>query len=342
MSKTNIRMSQPTYIVKKDDGVIICKITTNGNTESFKIIWESNYLQDKFQKKLPIEWIGEERTFKAVARYHKSDVWNEVTGKRIAESKCKKKIYNFYKRLYKIILKEIIEADVRDLIRYVDNLTLCEDREEKYIKELTMKISIDEDVVAKCKTSDNKTLNIGETLVCMLIKMGYNINDIIDDLIFKGVLIRDNTIPDKLLIFMKYSKLVETILLKSDKSIPKEEELLSLVEKLQALFPSGRKCDDSGIPKWSWRGNKTDVVKKLQKFFKLYGNYKQEDIIQATTNYVNRYKYDNKAMRILPYFIYKEIDGGISDLATELESLDNNNGSELIRQYNYDSSEVVV
>ena len=184
-----------------------------------------------------------------------------------------------------------------------------------------MKISIDEDVVARCKTSDNKTLNIGETLVCMLIKMGYNINDIINDLIFKGVLIRDNTIPDKLLIFMKYSKLVETILLRSDKSIPKEEELLGLVEKLQALFPSGRKCDDSGIPKWSWRGNKIDVVKKLQKFFKLYGNYKQEDIIQATTNYVNRYKYDNKAMRILPYFIYKEIDGGVSDLATELEGL---------------------
>ena len=184
-----------------------------------------------------------------------------------------------------------------------------------------MKITIDEDVVAKCKTSDNKTLNVGETLVCMLIKMGYNINDIIDDLIFKGVLIRDTNIPDKLLIFMKYSKLVETILLKSDKSVPKEEELLGLAEKLQALFPSGRKCDDAGIPKWSWRGNKTDIVKKLQKFFKLYGNYPSEDIIKATTNYVNRYKYDNKAMRILPYFIYKEVGDGVSDLATELEGL---------------------
>ena len=205
-----------------------------------------------------------------------------------------------------------------------------------------MKITLDEDVVAKCKTFDGKTLNIGETLVCMLVKMGYNIYDIIDSLTSKGVLLRDDNIPDRLLIFMKYSKLIETILLKSDKSVPKEEELSELALKLQALFPQGRKCDDFGTPKWSWRGNKVDVVKKLQKFFKFYGNYKQEDIIQATTNYVNRYKYDNKAMRILPYFIYKEIDGGISDLATELESLDNNNDSELIRQYNYDSSEVVV
>lgn len=196
-----------------------------------------------------------------------------------------------------------------------------------------MKITIDEDVVAKCKTSDNKALNVGETLVCMLIKMGYNINDVIDDLIFKGVLIRDTTIPDKLLIFIKYSKLVETILLKSDKSVPKEEELLSLAEKLQALFPSGRKCDDAGIPKWSWRGNKTDIVKKLQKFFKLYGNYPSEDIIKATTNYVNRYKYDNKAMRILPYFIYKEVGDGVSDLATELEGL---NDAEETNQSNFE------
>lgn len=184
-----------------------------------------------------------------------------------------------------------------------------------------MKISIDEDVVAKCKTSDHKTLNVGELLVCMLVKSGYNIYEVINDLLYKGVLLRDSDTPDKLYIFSKYCNLVETILLRSDKSVPKEEELLSLAEKLQALFPTGRKCDDYGIPKWSWRGNKVDVVKKLQKFFKLYGNYKQEDIIQATTNYVNRYKYDNKAMRILPYFIYKEIDGGVSDLATELEGL---------------------
>lgn len=205
-----------------------------------------------------------------------------------------------------------------------------------------MKITIDEDVVAKCKTSDNKTLDFGEILVCSIIKSGYNIYDVIDNLVAKGVLLRDSNTPDKLLIFTRYSRLVETIILKSDKSIPEENILTDLAIKLQNIFPQGRKCDDYDVPKWSWRGNKTDVVKKLQKFFKIYGNYPSEDIIKAATNYVNRYKYDNKAMRILPYFIYKEVGDGVSDLATELESLDNNDDSELIRQYNYDSSEVVV
>ena len=184
-----------------------------------------------------------------------------------------------------------------------------------------MKITIDEDVVAKCKTSDNKTLNFGEILVCSIIKSGYNIYDIIDNLVAKGVLLRDSNTPDKLLIFTRYSRLVETIILKSDKSIPEENVLTDLAIKLQNIFPQGRKCDDCGVPKWSWRGNKTDVVKKLQKFFKIYGNYPSEDIIKAATNYVNRYKYDNKAMRILPYFIYKEVGDGVSDLATELEGL---------------------
>ena len=136
MSKTNIKMSQPTYIVKKDDGVIICKIATKGNMQSFKSIWESDYIQNKLRKKLHIGWVDDEITFTAVVRHHKSDVWNETLGKHIAESKCKKKIYNFYKRLYRTILCEITNTDIKDLVRYVDNLTFCEDREEKHFKDL--------------------------------------------------------------------------------------------------------------------------------------------------------------------------------------------------------------
>jgi hypothetical protein len=135
MSKTNIKMSQPTYIVKKYDGVIICKIITQGNWEIFRNLY-SGFITTKIRKKFPIRWIDESLTFTAVVRHHKSDVWNETLGKHIAESKCKKKIYNFYKRLYKTILEEIINTDIKDLTKYVDNLTFCELREEKHFKDL--------------------------------------------------------------------------------------------------------------------------------------------------------------------------------------------------------------
>lgn len=135
MSKTNIKMSQPTYIVKKDDGVIICKIATEGNWENFHNLY-CGFLISKIRKKFHINWIDESLTFTAVVRHHKSDIWNETLGKHIAESKCKKKIYDFYKRLYMTILIEITNTDIKDLVRYVDNLTFCEDREENHFKDL--------------------------------------------------------------------------------------------------------------------------------------------------------------------------------------------------------------
>lgn len=128
-------MSQPTYIVKKDDGVIICKITTQGNMRSFKSIGEASFAK-KIRKKFHLYWADDVITFTAVVKHHKSDVWNETLGKHIAESKCKKKIYNFYKRLYNTIYLEIMNTDIKDLVRYVDNLTFCEDREEKHFKDL--------------------------------------------------------------------------------------------------------------------------------------------------------------------------------------------------------------
>lgn len=129
-------MSQPTYIVKKDDGVIICKIITQGNWENFHNLYSGYVIYTKIRKKFHINWIDESLIFTAVVRYHKSDVWNETLGKHIAESKCKKKIYNFYKRLYNTILAEIMNTDIKDLTRYVDNLTFCELREEKHFKDL--------------------------------------------------------------------------------------------------------------------------------------------------------------------------------------------------------------
>jgi len=184
-----------------------------------------------------------------------------------------------------------------------------------------MKISIDEDVVAKLQTLDGRQLNIGELLVCLLVKLDYNIYEVIDELLNKGVLLRDTNIPDKLMIFMKYSKLVESILLQSDKSVPKQEELEELVTTLQEFFPKERKCDSAGIPKWSYRGNKRDITNRLQKFYKLYGNqWSKEQIIQATQNYVNRFTNDKSYMKILQYFIYKDGEG--SQLANELEGLD--------------------
>ena len=135
MSKINIETEKPTYIIKPEDGVVVCSIQARG-VDNHHNLFISNSSIQKIRKRFHIYRINEWKTFKVVVRLHKDDKWNEVIGKRIAESKCKKKIYNFYKRLYKFALNEIVRTDIEDMIRYVDNLTFCEDREEKHFKEL--------------------------------------------------------------------------------------------------------------------------------------------------------------------------------------------------------------
>lgn len=190
-----------------------------------------------------------------------------------------------------------------------------------------MKISIDEDVVNSTKTYDGIRLTPAELLTCIIVKLGYNPAELTENLLRKGVLISDSdSLFDNLLIYEKYSKLIESILLESDKIVPKKDSIGDLVTTLQELFPKGRKCDDNGIPKWSWRGNKKDVTTRLQAFFKLYGQYSPEDIIEATRRYVKRMSGD-KFMRILPYFIMAQHNEK-SDLADELGTLDTDEPTE--------------
>ena len=137
MSKINIKMSQPTYIVKKDDGVVICKITTQGCDDKFPYLdlW-SVKLSKKLQKKYGISCMTRSLDFTAVARLHKGDTWDEVKGKRIAESKCKRNIYGFYLRLYDFVINEILHNDIALFNQYTDNLMYCAQRENKHLKEL--------------------------------------------------------------------------------------------------------------------------------------------------------------------------------------------------------------
>lgn len=183
-----------------------------------------------------------------------------------------------------------------------------------------MKITIDEDVVKDLRTTGGKAISLSELLVCLVAKLGENPIHVAEGLIEKGVLLQDANSPEKLLLFQSYARLAESILLESDTSVPKVDSLDELVTILQSFFPRERKCDSFGTPKWSYRGNKRDIASRLQKFFKLYGDYPYDKVIEATKRYVARYELDRTYMKTLQYFIMKE--GEPSELANELESLD--------------------
>ena len=136
MSKINVRMSQPKYIIKPEDGVVICSITANGNNDCYNLLYDVLIDNYKLKKKYGIDYTNSTKVFTAVTKLHKEDTWDEIKGKRIAESKCKRKVYEFYLRLYTDLLKEIINKDIKLLNHHLDNLEYCVNRESKHLKEL--------------------------------------------------------------------------------------------------------------------------------------------------------------------------------------------------------------
>ena len=136
MSKINVKMTQPKYIIKPEDGVVVCSITAQGSNNCYKNIYDVFVNNPKLKKKYGLYWIDSGKVFTAVTKLHKGDKWNEIKGKRIAESKCKRNIYNFYLRLYTDVYMEILNRDIKLLSQHIDNLSYCLSREHKHLKEL--------------------------------------------------------------------------------------------------------------------------------------------------------------------------------------------------------------
>lgn len=136
MSKINVQMTQPKYIIKPEDGVVVCSITAQGSNDCYKNIYDVLTNNPKLKKKYRLDWMDSYKVFTAVAKLHKGDKWDEIKGKRIAESKCKRKIYKFYQRLYKEVYYEIMNKDIELLGQHIDNLFYCVNREDNHLKEL--------------------------------------------------------------------------------------------------------------------------------------------------------------------------------------------------------------
>lgn len=183
-----------------------------------------------------------------------------------------------------------------------------------------MNYIINEDI---CK---EKGMDLPSLLAVLLVKTGVNITELFNNLINKGILVKDVS-SDEFLVTQNWDSICSGILLSADKTVPSEDQLLPLVNSLMEIFPPGKK---EGTTIY-WKGNKKDNRERLQKFFKLYGNkYSNEQIIEAAKKYVESFNGQYTYMRALKYFIWKDekkigSDGKkyieeVSDLASYIEN----------------------
>lgn len=119
--------------------------------------------------------------------------------------------------------------------------------------------------------------------------------------------------------------LIDTVVLESNSKIPKNRDVSNLALKLRDIFPPGKK--DGTVQ--HWKGSTNDIKNRLLSFFEKYGEFTDDEIIEATSRYVQSFEKngDYRNMRLLKYFIWKRENkyGQIeesSDLMSHLENKD--------------------
>lgn len=181
-----------------------------------------------------------------------------------------------------------------------------------------MVITINED---NCKKYD---LSLSEVLAILLIKSCKNVQEVFKSLEDKEVIVKD--VFEGFLVTQRWDDNVSSILLDSDKNSQSPERLEKLATELMEIFPKAKKVGTCHY----FRGNKKDTILRLKKFFKMYGKYSDQQILDAAKRYVESFNGNYAYMRVLKYFIWKDevksdSDGNryvdeVSDLANWIEN----------------------
>lgn len=184
-----------------------------------------------------------------------------------------------------------------------------------------MKIIIDEKACLKHKMS------LEEFLVALMIRQVKDVKKVTGNLIGKEVIVKKD---GNIYVTQRWSEVIDEIL--CDSSDEQDEgRLLNLAKQMRDLYPAGKMKSRSGLSTpYYYRCNNSEVVKKLKKFFTLFGDRTDEEILDATRRYVASFHGNYGNMRLIKYFILKDDvrlseDGSghveqISDLATFLEN----------------------
>lgn len=149
-------------------------------------------------------------------------------------------------------------------------------------------------------------IDISEAILLLSIVYNVDMDNTVAPLINKGFIGRSffqNKPTNNFFLTDKGKDAIEGITLASEPLMPKEDVLRQLAVNLQVIFPQGKKYGTN----YYWRSNVSDIVRKLQAFYKKYGNnYTHEEILDAAKRYVDSYKNGNTYMQLLKYFIWKK------------------------------------
>lgn len=131
--KTNLRTDSE-FIVKSENKVVVCNMRVS--MQFFDSILWCYIDPDWWATKAPRVNSSGEFTVTAKARCNPNDTFDEVTGKRIAESRAKTKAFKIAKNVWNCIAKGLTEkANIANTM--AKNCAAMEKIESNHVKELS-------------------------------------------------------------------------------------------------------------------------------------------------------------------------------------------------------------
>lgn len=163
-----------------------------------------------------------------------------------------------------------------------------------------MKLTIDS------KACENNGLTLEEFIILFLFTKKVDINEIINSLVEKKVAGRDLFSDNSLVLGSKTKQLIEKIILESNDSVKNNtERIKNLAKTLQEMYIQGKKAGTQDY----FKGSSAEIIQRLKRFFAEYGEFTDEQIIEATKKYIASFNGDYKFAQLLKYFISKKVDG---------------------------------
>lgn len=200
-----------------------------------------------------------------------------------------------------------------------------------------MKITIDDKICLKHK------MTFEEFLMALMYRQVKSPREITNNLLNREIVVNHG---GQYLVTQRWSEVIDEILADSQGSERTDDELMELARKMRDAYPQGRMIDRyTGRPTtYYFRCNVPEVAKKLKTFFARYGNFSDEDILDAEKRYVASYNgnYQQKGFRLIKYFILKDDvkqgpDGNyVEPLSPLLDFLSNKESEEVVGGTNSD------
>lgn len=165
----------------------------------------------------------------------------------------------------------------------------------------------------------NNSISLAEALLMIAIHNNADLDAAQKELIRKGYITADrNDLFQQIgwRLTNKGAEVIDSVIVDSDKKQESDDRLIQLATRLKEIFPKGRKDGTS----YYWADGVALIVRRLKLFFKKYGDtYTDEQIIQATSKYVEGFNGNYAYMRLLKYFIFKEKVGAAGEVEGDSE-----------------------